>query len=259
MKYLLPALRVELLKVRKSKVVWITTGAFTLAPLIAGFFMFVLRYPAFAERSGLLGAQAQIVGEASWPAYLNLLAQMIAVGGILIFGFVSSWLFGREYADGTIKDLLALPYPRAVMVAAKFIAAGLTCLLISLYIITLGLLLGWFVGLPQGSLDVFLQGLGVLLLVTVLVILLSTPVAFIACYSRGYLAPLGFVIIVLVFAQIIAAAGFGAYFPWAIPALYSGIVASSMALDWLGLMLIFITSIIGVGSTLAWWLMADQH
>src|SRR5699024_1298166 len=46
--------------------------------------------------------------------YINLHAQMIAVGGIFVFGFVTSWIFGREYADKTVTDLLALPYSRAI-------------------------------------------------------------------------------------------------------------------------------------------------
>src|SRR5690625_4535709 len=112
----LAALQTEMLKIRKSKVIWITAAAFTIAPLMAGFFMFVLKDPELAKSTGLVGAKAQIAGEANWPSYLGLHAQMIAVGGIFVFGFVTSWVFGREYSDNTVKDLLALPYSRAVIV-----------------------------------------------------------------------------------------------------------------------------------------------
>lgn len=105
--YLYTVLRVECLKVIKSKVIWLTAAAFTIAPLMAGFFMFVLKNPELAKNSGLLGTKAQIAGEATWPSYIELHAQMISVGGIFIFGFVTSWIFGREYADQTIKDLLS--------------------------------------------------------------------------------------------------------------------------------------------------------
>src|SRR5690625_2593236 len=259
MRYFLTVLQAEGLKIRKSKVVWITVAAFTIAPLMAGFFMYVLKNPELAKSSGLLGAKAQIAGEANWPSYLSLHAQMIAVGGILIFGFVTSWLFGREYADGTAKDLLALPYSRAVIVVAKFIAAFITNMLISTYIVILGLIIGWIIGLPQWSLAILTQGVNVLLVVTILTIALSTPVAFFASYGGGYLAPLGFVIFTLVLSQILAIAGFGEYFPWAIPALYSGITVGEIQLGWSSLLIIFITSLFGFLSTLYWWLFADQH
>jgi hypothetical protein len=35
-------------------------------------------------------------------------------------------VFGREYSDRTVKDLLALPIPRTLVVAAKFILKWLT-------------------------------------------------------------------------------------------------------------------------------------
>ena len=135
MKIFLSALSVELFKIRKSKVIWLTLIAATIAPLMAGFFMFALKYPDLVKDAGLLGAQAQIAGEASWPAYLNLHAQMLAIGGILIYGFTMSWVFGREYADGTIKDLLVLPYSRIIIVVAKFSAVLITNVLISIYIV----------------------------------------------------------------------------------------------------------------------------
>lgn len=259
MRYFFPVLQVELLKIRKSKVTWITLIAFTLVPFIAGFFMFALKYPEFAKSSGLLGAKSQIAGEASWPAYLSLLAQMIAVGGILIFGFVTSWLFGREYTDGTVKDLLALPYPRLVIVLAKFIAMCITNLLMTLYIVLLGLVIGWLIDLPQWSYIIFTDGMRVLLVVAILTIVLSTPVAFFAILGRGFLSPLGFTILLLVLSQIIAIAGFGEYFPWSIPAIYSGVVEGGMSLDWIHLSIILITSSIGLFSALYWWLIADQH
>lgn len=259
MKYFLTALHAEGLKIRKSKVIWITMAAFTIAPLMAGFFMFVLKSPELAKNSGLLGAKAQIAGEASWPSYLSLHAQIISVGGILIFGFITSWIFGREYADKTAKDLLALPYSRSIIVVAKFIAAFITNFILSAYIVSLGLLIGLIIGLPQWSSTILTQGLYVLVIVTILTIALCTPVAFFASYSGGYLAPLGFVIFTLVLSQIIAAAGFGNYFPWSIPAIYSGITEGESAIGWNSLIIIFVTSLVGFFSTLYWWLFTDQH
>src|SRR5699024_1567256 len=159
--------------------------------LMAGFFMFVLKDPELAKRSGLLGAKAQIAGEANWPSYISIHAQMIAVGGLLVFGFVTSWIFGREYADNTAKDRLALPYSRVVIVMAKFVASVITNIVLSAYIVCLGILFGFLIGLPQFSFETLTNGLFLVLIVTILTIALSTPVAFFASYGGGYLAPLG--------------------------------------------------------------------
>ncbi|HLR09722.1 MAG TPA: ABC transporter permease [Bacillota bacterium] len=257
MSYFLAALQAEGLKIRKSKVMWLTAAAFTIAPFMAGFFMFVLKKPELAKNAGLIGAKAQIAGEANWPSYINLHAQMIAVGGIFVFGFVTSWIFGREYADKTVTDLLALPYSRAIIVWAKLIASFITQLILSGYIIALGFFIGWIIGLPQWSAAELMHEMYILIIVTIITILLSTPAAFFASYSGGYLAPLGFVVLTLVLSQIIAAVGFGAYFPWSIPALLSGVAADELGTS--SLCIISITSLSGILATLYYWLFADQH
>lgn len=259
MSYFFTALQVECLKIRKSKIIWFTAAAFTIAPLMAGFFMFVLKNPAFAESSGLLGNKAQIVGKADWPSYLGLHAQMIAVGGIIIFGFVTSWVFGREYAEHTIKDLLALPYSRAVIVMSKFTAVIITNILLSTYIVTLGISIGWIIGLPQWSSSIVVHGLYILIVTTILTIAICTPVAFFASFGGGYLAPIGFVVLMLVLSQIVAATGYGLYFPWAIPALFSGVTGEENAIEMISLFVILFTNLVGIFSTLAWWLFADHR
>lgn len=142
---------------------------------------------------------------------------------------------------------------------AKFIITFTINIILSVYIVMLGFLFGWVIGLPQWSPEIFVNGLNVLTVVTILTTVLSTPVAFFASYGRGYLAPLGFVFLTLVFSQIITAAGFGEYFPWAIPAIYSGIAGDGATLEWNSLCLILITCLFGIFSTLYWWLFTDHH
>ncbi|TWT04310.1 bacitracin ABC transporter permease [Planococcus sp. CPCC 101016] len=253
------ATHMELLKIRKSKMIWITLAVFTMAPLMAGFFIFVLKNPELAESSGLIGDKAQIFGVADWPAYLSMLAQIIAVGGILVFGFVTSWVFGREYADRTIKDLLTLPSHRMVIILAKFLAVLFTNFLLSVYVILLGVAIGLVIQLPRLSYEVAMEGGFILLVTTILTLALSTLPAFLACYGRGYLAPIGFILFMVVLAQIIAAAGHGEYFPWAVPAIFSGIAGTGPALEIGSFLLVFLIGIVGLGATVSWWMYADQH
>jgi ABC-2 type transport system permease protein len=173
---------------------------------------------------------------------------------------VSSWIFGREYADRTIKDLLALPISRNSIVMSKFILVFVWCLMLAVFVFVLGLIVGNAVDIPGWSYKIFSQGLQVYVVCSLLTILLSTPVALFASVGRGYLSPLGFMIFTLVLAQIVAAAGYGLLFPWSVPALASGVSGSeAAALESASIIIVFITSIFGLVGTMFWWIYADQN
>src|SRR5210317_1575427 len=94
------ALWAEWMKVRRSRVAWLTFVAFSLLPLIGGFFMILLKNPDAASNVGIMSQKAKLIsGQADWPSYFDLLSQGIALGGLIVFGFLTSWIFGREHAD----------------------------------------------------------------------------------------------------------------------------------------------------------------
>src|SRR5215467_9388318 len=120
------ALWIELRKATRSRMPLFTALGSLILPLVGAFFMFVYKDPEFARSIGLVSAKANLAGgTASWPSYLGLLAQGIAVGGIGLFGLMEIWVFGREFADGTLKDLLAVPVARMTILLAKFIVIAL--------------------------------------------------------------------------------------------------------------------------------------
>lgn len=255
MRELAQAVYVELLKIRRSGVLLFTTLGFALLPLVGGFFMIVLKDPELAQRVGLISTKARMLaGAADWPTYLELLAQALAVGGIILFGFIGSWVFGREYADHTVKDLLALPMPRTKIVAAKFVVTVIWSAALAILVLIFGLGIGAVIGLAQASPQVLLHGSGGIVVAGCLTIALVTPVAFFASAGHGYLAPLGFVFLALLLAQVVAVAGWGEYFPWSVPALY----AQGEPLGVVSYVIVAATSVLGIAGTLAWWAYADQ-
>jgi ABC-2 type transport system permease protein len=234
--------------------------ALLIVPFMGGFFMFVLKDPDLAKKIGVISSKAQLVGTADWPTFLGLLTQAISIGGLLVFGFVTSWIFGREYSDRTIKDLLALPISRSVIVLSKFIVVLLWCLLLAMLVFALGLVVGNAVVIPGWSPDLVSQGFSIFIICTILTIMLSTPVAIFASIGRGYLSPLGFVVFTLVLAQIVAATGYGQFFPWSIPAMASGVAGiESAILQNYSVVIVLITSIVGLFSTMLWWRYSDQN
>ena len=47
------------------------------------------------------------------------------------------------------------------------------------------------------------------------------PFALLASVGRGYLLPIGVAILAIIMANVVAALGWGGYFPWAVPGLYA--------------------------------------
>lgn len=63
----------------------------------------------------------------------------------------------------------------------------------------------------------------------------------------------------IVLSQIIAATGYGQFFPWSIPALVSGIAGSANAtIEDISIVIVLLTSTFGVVATMFWWRYADQ-
>lgn len=260
MRKVITCISIEAKKFFRSKIPLITMAVLMLIPFIGGFFMFILKDPDLAERLGFISAKAQIMGTADWPSYLSLLSQAISIGGLLAFGFVASWVFGREYSDRTIGDLLALPISRAAIVVSKFIVIVLWCLALSIFVLILGLIVGYMVDIPGISLDLLIKGIRTYIICSLLTILLSTPVGFFASYGHGYLSPLGFIVISLILAQIMAAIGYGEFFPWSVPALVAiGVENGEPMVSMTSIMIVLLTSALGLVSTIFWWRYADQN
>lgn len=255
MKNTVAAFRAEFLKFRRTKVFPATVIAMAGFTLMCGFIMYVSLHPDIAMKAGIIGQKARLFDKADWPAYLGLLAEMAAMGGSIIFGFAASWVFGREYSDKTVKDLLARPVSRSSVVAAKFLVVALWSLVLVAVMAAAGLLAGSLAGLPGWSAQAAAQGIRTLFVSALLALPLSAPVAFFASAGKGYLLPLGFVILTLVLANLSGMIGFAPLFPWAVPGVYSQTPADLTAASYVSLAA---ASLAGLAGTFAWWRYADQ-
>ncbi len=255
MNNLAQAIWVEFLKARRSKMPLFTALGFAMIPVGGGFFMIVLKDPDMARRLGLISMKAQLtMGAADWPTYLRFLTLGVGAGGIVLFSLIASWVFGREYSDRTMKDLLALPTSRSAIVLSKFVVIAVWSAALTAVTGLITLCVGGALGLSPVALKVFWQS-GVTILVAVcLEVALTTPIAFAASAGHGYLPPIGAMILAMVVAQFINAAGWGEYFPWAVPALY----VQGENLSPISYAIVLLTGIIGMGGTFLWWELADH-
>jgi ABC-2 type transport system permease protein len=260
MKNLFSALYTECLKAFRSTVPLFTTLGFLIAPLIGGLFMIILKDPAAAKSMGLIGAKAQLtMGTADWPTLFNFLGQAVAVGGGIIFAIATTWVFGREFSDHTVKELLSVYTPRESIIAAKFVVIALWTLFLTILSYGVGLLVGNAVVIPGWSLELFHSATVDILGAGILTILLLPIVAFVASSGRGFMPAFGWTIFTVVVAQVAAVMGWGGWLPWSVPALFSG--AAGPRADYLGIhsyIIVIVASLIGLFATFYWWRNADQ-
>ena len=210
------AVGVELLKLTRSPVGVISTFAVLggMLGLLGGI------TAAVAGGNPEVIAKAGAAAARDWAGLLLGADQVVAAGALLGFGVVLSWVFAREFTDGTITGLFALPISRGRIALGKLVvyllwtaAVGLA---VTLEVLILGLLLGYG---PPGMAT--WSALGRLLVLVVLTGIVAVPVAWVATAARSLLAAIGGTILLVVAAQVGALAGAGGWMPPAAPALWA--------------------------------------
>ncbi len=260
MKYFWPALYCELLKARKSIVLILTTFGLSILPLVGGLFMVILKNPEQAQSMGLISTKAQLTaGVADWPTFYGIITQGMAIGGAIVFGFITAWVFGREFSDRTIKNLLSLPCSRANTVSAKLLVVAIWVIGLTLWIFLLSFVIGRWVDIPGWSKELERNAFWRIIITSLLTYLLQPFVALFASIGRGYLSSLGWIFLSLAAGQIAAVLGWGGWFPWSIPAMYTGMAGPSAELigpqSYLIITFAFISSIVAI---YLWWYKADH-
>lgn len=246
-------LATEFLKLRRSKITWLSWLAFSIMPLAGGLFMWIIREPQRAAQLGLLGQKARFAAAAAnWPAYFSLLLQSMGVGGMILVSVIAAFVFGREYSDSTGKNMLALPVARHRFVFAKLAVVFTWFGLLAVLVIIEGLALGALLGLPGFSTSLAVSSVCNILLAALVAYLLVPFVAWIATLGQGYLAPLGFTIFMLVIGMMLGATGWGKWFPWSIVPLFAGVAGPRVeTLGPASLVIVLLTFAAGVVATIA--------
>ncbi len=260
MKAFFAALWAELIKTRRSKVMLGAAIAFMILPAASGFFMLILKDPAQARAMGIINAKAQITAmTADWPSYLQMIGIGSAALGQILFAFITTWIFGREFSDHTVKEWLSLPTPRSAVVSAKLVAMAVWALGLGLLVYLVGLGIGALLGIPGGSTELFWKTFLTILITIPLNILLMPFVAYFASRGRGYILPLAWTILALGLANLIGLLGWGDWYPWGVPVLVGGLLKPGTGpLGLHSYLMVTLACIVGLSLTFLWWRNADQ-
>ena len=109
------------------------------------------------------------------------------------------------------------------MVLAKLVVAFGWCLVLVCHLVVISLVMGAVLRLPGWSGPTWCTGSGSSLRRRCWTVALATTYGLVASWGRGYLAAVAAMFVTLFAAQVLSAVGFGAWFPWAVPSLLSGV------------------------------------
>ncbi len=253
-------LSAEVMKLRRSRITWISLLAYAVGPAAGGLFMWIALEPSRAAELGLLGTKADLAGlSTTWPGWFGLLTQTTGIAGPLLVSVITAYVFGREYADGTARVMLVEPVQRYWFVIAKlvvvfgWIAAGTAVVMAE------AALIGAALALPGLTPGVAAEGVADLARAAGTAFLLATPVAWLATLGRGYLPPLGFAIVMGVIGNVLGATGWGRWFPWSIVPLFAGVAGPpAETLAPASVAVVVCTAAAGLAATIAQLTWADQ-
>jgi ABC-2 type transport system permease protein len=210
-------LAVETRKARSSRVLWSTGLLLVLG--VAGLSATMV----FAVRSGNAQVTAKLGSDATsgdWAGMLSAAAQITSAGALLALGVGASWLYGREFADGTVSGLFGLPVSRGRLAGAKLVIyAGWSVIVSALTVLALaavGAAIG--LGMPDGA---ALVGLGRQFALGLLTALIAVPAGWAASLGRGLLPGIAAAVAIVVLAQVSVLADFGSWVPFVAPALWA--------------------------------------
>lgn len=170
--------------------------------------------------SAVVAKLGPLAAEGGWVGYLTSATQVLAAGGFLASGVVVGWVHGREFADGTVAGLFALPVSRTDVAIAKLLGslgwALLVAVVLPVVLVVTGLAAGF--GAPGDAEVAMLVRLTLLVPLTAL---MATPAAWVATVARGPLGGIAVTVLLVACSQVLVFSGVGEWFPPAAPALWA--------------------------------------
>ncbi|WP_438853796.1 ABC transporter permease [Agromyces sp. M3QZ16-3] len=161
-----------------------------------------------------------LAGVPGWAGLVGVVLQITAAAGVLAFGVALSWMFGREFADGTVAALFGLPVSRPAIALGKLTVYVAWSVVVAAALTGVVAIVGF--AMSFGATDA--AGVAELVRLPVLVVLsalIAVPAGWVATIGRGLLPGIAATVGIIVVAQVSAIADVGAWVPFVAPALWA--------------------------------------
>jgi bacitracin transport system permease protein len=164
--------------------------------------------------------------------------------GVPIYGVITTYLFNREYAERTLKNLLTIPVSKVNLVFSKLLLLLLWILTLTLVSFLTATIFGFIANLDDFSIAVWLRSLKEFITGGLLLFSLSTPIILVTLLIRNYVASIIVTIMITMVNVMIYGSEYSALYPWsAVEVITTGHFFKQYA-AFLSYMSIFATSIL---------------
>src|SRR5574340_1539336 len=202
------AVRAEIAKLRRSTVPWWTLAVVAVSPLLSNVFV---------------SAQDSAYRTIDWPTFFDLGGMTMGTWyGILLFGLVTSYVFGREYVEGVSVNMLTVPIRREWFILAKFVVLAVWVCVLALTALLAQALWASVLGFDGFNWADLRASASDLLTVALLIFLTQSVVALAAVVGRGVFAPMIVSAFGFTAGMLGGISGWGEWLPWAMPTVVSG-------------------------------------
>jgi bacitracin transport system permease protein len=149
-----------------------------------------------------------------------------------LYTLVATFIFGREYYDGTMKTLLSVPISRYKLVSAKLIFITLYFLCTLCIHAVLSTTLAILTGSVGAGLDVFVQVLLLNIRVLIPYTLVMLPIiGFIVISRKSYFLPIGVSVAITICNVLIISSKYVAFYPWTAVFRFCGNIQGMINID----------------------------
>ena len=188
-----------------------------------------------------------------------MLTLVVGMGGMLLLSFIVAYIFGREYIEGTAKNMLALPVARHWFALAKLVAAALWWAVLVAAVVAETFVIGLAMALPGLSASLAERSVRDVALAAALTFLLApsspgSPRSGVATcrhsVSRWRCSSWG---------DVIGKTGWGPWFPWStVPVLIGSVGQRATSLAPGSVVVVGLTFLAGIAATIAQLRYADN-
>ncbi|WP_268489233.1 ABC transporter permease [Bacillus paralicheniformis] len=179
--------------------------------------------------------------------------------GVPLYGVITSYLFNREYAESTLKNLLTIPVSRISLIVSKLVLLLIWIMMLTLIAWVLTLLFG-LIGQFEGlSSAVLIDGFQQFMIGGALLFFLVSPIIFVTLLFKNYVPTIIFTIIISMVSIMVYGTEYSALLPWsAVWVIASGTFFPEYPPEY-SFISVAATTILGLAATIVYFKKIDIH